>query len=219
MSGAPAKSSRPPIDGSRWHRLGARLQAALLALACAACATPAPVHFHSLVGPAHPSMREGLTPGRGPAMSLDPIRVPVAVDQPQWLIRLPDETLTLLEQERWAGPLRDEFRHALLDVLTHRYGAVDARTVGTGGSPWRVHIVITRFDAQPSSSWLESTWSIGKRDSETPTLRCETSVRETSDGGMPALAQAHRRAVMRLGDAIGEQLIALQRGEPGRCSG
>jgi len=36
---------------------------------------------------------------------------------------------------------------------------------------------------------------------------------------MPALAQAHRRAVMRLGDAIGEQLIALQRGEPGRCSG
>ena len=143
--------------------------------------------------------------------------MPVAVDQPQWLIRLPDDTLTLLEQERWASPLRDEFRHALLDILTHRYGAVDARTVGTGGSPWRVHVVITRFDAQPSGSWLESTWSIGPRNADTPTLRCETSVRETSDGGMAALAQAHRRAVTRLGDAIGEQLLALQRGEPARC--
>ena len=210
-----------PIDGAPggpslrgWF--GAARVALVLSI-CTACATPAPVHLHSLVGPEHPTPREGAAPGRGPAISLDPIRVPVAVDQPQWLIRLPDDTLTLLEQERWASPLRDEFRHALLDVLTHRYGAVDARTVGTGGSPWRVHVVITRFDAQPTSNWLESTWSIAQRGTDMPTLRCETSVRENSDGGMAALGQAHRRAVARLGDAIGTQLVALQRGESGRC--
>ena len=37
--------------------------------------------------------------------------------------------------------------------------------------------------------------------------------------GMAALAQAHRRAVARLGDEIGQQLQALQRGEGARCAG
>jgi uncharacterized lipoprotein YmbA len=199
---------------------GRRLGALLLALVCGGCAAPPAIHFHSLVAPTHPAPKEGLAPaGRGPAISLDPIRIPVAVDQPQWLLRLPDDSLTLLEEDRWASPLRDEFRQALIDILSHRYGAVDVRTIGSGSPPWRVHVVINRFELQPGEAWLESTWSLGQRNAETPALRCRSSFKESASGGMPALAQAQRRAVAQLGEAIGDQLLALHAGQPGRCPG
>ena len=195
-----------------------RLTTWLLALACGACATPPAIHFHSLVGSTHPTPKEGLAPsGAGPAIFLDPIRIPVAIDQPQWLLRMPDDTLTLLEQERWASPLRDEFRYALLDILTHRYGAIDVRAVAGGTAPWRIHVAITRFESQLGEAWLESTWSLGQRNAETPALRCQSSFRESAGGSTAALAQAQRRTVARLGDAIGDQMLALHRGEPGRC--
>ena len=195
-----------------------RLTTWLLALACGACATPPAIHFHSLVGSTHPTPKEGLAPsGAGPAIFLDPIRIPVAIDQPQWLLRMPDDTLTLLEQERWASPLRDEFRYALLDILTHRYGAIDVRAVAGGTAPWRIHVAITRFESQLGEAWLESTWSLGQRNAETPAVRCQSSFRESAGGSAAALAQAQRRTVARLGDAIGDQMLALHRGETGRC--
>ena len=194
------------------------LTAWLLALACGACAAPPAIHFHSLVGSTQPTPREGLGPsGAGPAIFLDPIRIPVAVDQPQWLLRMPDDTLALLEQERWASPLRDEFRHALLDILTHRYGAIDVRAVAGGTATWRIHVAVTRFESQLGEAWLESTWTLGRRNAETPALRCQSSFREGAGGSTAALAQAQRRTVAKLGDAIGDQMLALHRGEPGRC--
>jgi len=197
---------------------GRRLAIVLLSLICSACAAPPAVHFHSLVSPTHPTPKEGLGPvGSGPVVFLEPIRIPVAVDQPQWLLRLPDDTLTLLEQERWASPLRDEFRHALIDILSNRYGALDVRSGGSGAVVWRVYVGITRFELQPGEAWLESTWSLGPRNVETPVLRCKSSFRETSGGGNAALAQAQRRTVAKLGEAIGDQLLMLVRGEPGRC--
>ena len=207
-------SGRHAVRGALRRPLGAWL----LALVCAGCAAPPAVHFHSLVLPMHPAPKEGLAPvGRGPAIVLDPIRIPVAIDQPQWLLRLPDDTLTLLEQERWASPLRDEFRQALMEILRHRYGAVDVRTIGSGATAWRLHVTITRFELQPGEAWLESVWSLGRRDADTPALRCRSSFRESSAGGMPALGQAQRRAVEKLGDAIGEQLLAVNGGQAGRC--
>jgi uncharacterized protein len=191
---------------------------ALLALACAGCAAPAPVHFHTLLQAEPPAHREGApAPSNGPVIVLEPVKVPAQVDQPQWLIRLPDDTLAMLEQERWASPLRDELHQALLENLTRRFGAVDARSSAPGGALWRVRVEVTRFDSRPGEARLESIWVIAPRSLEAPVLRCTSSLRESAGAGMPALAEAHRRALARLGDAIGEQLLALQRGERAHC--
>lgn len=190
--------------------------ATLLALACVACAAP-PVHFHTLLAAERPAPREGVAPARGPAILLEPIRVPAQVDQPQWLVRLPDDTLALLEQERWASPVRDELHQALLEILTQRFGAVDARSALAGAPPLRIRVEVTRFELRPGEAWLESIWIVGPRNAEGAALRCVSSLRESAGAGMAALAQADRRAVARLGEAIGEQLMALQRGENGRC--
>ena len=80
--------------------------AALLALAACSASAP-PVRLHTLM-PAELAQRDPLA-GRTPLfIALEPIRVPAQVDQPQWLIRLPDESLAVLEQP-------DEFAEARFD--------------------------------------------------------------------------------------------------------
>ena len=190
-----------------------------LALLLAGCAAPPAVHYHTLLPAERPVPRDGAKPGAGaaPAFVLDPVDVPAQVDQPQWLVRLPDDTLALLEQERWASPLRDEIHQVLAEILTRRFGAVETRAVGPDAPFWRVRVAVTRFESMPGEARLAATWQLTARRPESPALRCLSEWREPAAGGMAALAEAHRRALAHLGDAIGEQLLALQRGEQGSC--
>ncbi len=107
------------------------------ALALIACGTPPVTHFHSLM-PAEIGARATTPAASGIVVVLEPIRVPAQVDQPQWLVQLPQGSAALLEQERWASPLRDEFRQALLEELIVGQGVVDARTQPGVVAPPRV---------------------------------------------------------------------------------
>lgn len=183
----------------------------LVLLALAACSASAPpVHLYSLM-PAEPAPRDASRPAM--AIALEPIRVPAQVDQPQWLVRLPDDSLASLEQERWASPLSDELRQALIDELARRYGAIEGRSPAAA-TVLRVGVELRRFDSIPGKeSRLEATWTIAVGSAATA-LRCEALLREPAAAGMPALAAAHRRAVVRLADAIGESLLSLRGAAP-----
>ncbi len=188
-------------------------------LALGACATPQAPRYHTLL-PAEapvPLAGAGVVTGTGPAIFLEPVRVPVQVDQPQWLVRMGDDSLALLEQERWASPLRDEFRLALREILARRFGAVETRSAAPGLPLWRVRVDVTRFESIPGEARLEATWSLTPRSAEAPALRCSATLHESAGPGMPALAAAHRRAVALLGEAIGKGLLALQQGTPTHC--
>lgn len=213
-----SKPDSNPVHGATRGRSWPRRWVALALLACAGCASPPPVHFHTLMGIERPLPRAGVPSALpGPAILLEAIKVPAQVDQPQWLVRLPDDTLALLEQERWASPLPEELHQALLEILTLRFGALDVRSPGAGVAQWRIRIEVTRFESWPGEARLESAWSLAPRGPDAPVLRCRSYFRESAGAGMAALAAAHRRAVARLGDAIGEELLALQRGERGSC--
>ena len=218
---------RRPLDSrSARCRLRLTLSAALLA-AMAACSTTTPVvHLHSLM-PGDATSADGARarpPSGAPlAVVLDPIRMPAQVDQPQWLVQLPDGTLASLEQERWASPLRDELRQAVLETLIVRYGAVELRHVaGAAASALRVDIDVRRFDSLPGrEARLEGSWTIAPA---TPTAmstvvaaHCEWSIREPAAGSVAMLAEAHRRAVSRLSDGVGAAMAAMRRGESPKC--
>ena len=162
----------------------------------------------------------GAAPRPGAAtipIGLEPIRIPAQVDQAQWLIRLPDEALAVLEQERWASPLRDEFQQALLEELIVGQGAIDARTQPAPGTVARVAIDVRRFDSLPGrEARIQGSWTITGSDARSGS-RCEWLIREPASGSFPALAAAHRRAVVRLGAAIGEALARMRRGEAASC--
>ncbi|MBV9890882.1 MAG: membrane integrity-associated transporter subunit PqiC, partial [Rhizobacter sp.] len=98
------------------------------AFALVACGTPPVTHFYSLMPGEVVQRAAGSRPAAGAVIALEPVRMPVQVDQPQWVVRLPDDSASVLEQERWTGALRDEFQAALLEELIAGHGAIDART-------------------------------------------------------------------------------------------
>ena len=145
-------------------------------------------------------------------------RVPAQVDQPQWLVQLGDDSMAVLEQERWASPLRDEFQQALLEELIVGQGSIDARTQpAPGAAASRVAIDVRRFDSLPGrEARIQGSWTITGSDARSNS-RCEWLIRESASGSFPALAAAHRRAVVRLGAAIGQALARMRRGEASGC--
>jgi len=139
--------------------------------------------------------------------------VPAAVDQPQWVVRLADGSLRVLEQERWVAPLRDEVRAALIAGLRARSATDDVRAAPGRDTPdWRVRVVLTRFDTTAGQGvGLEGYWTAAKPAGAAVALSCPIALREPAAADPLALAAAHRRAVDRLADRIGASLAS------GRC--
>ena len=185
-------------------------------LALAACGTPPPTHFHSLM-PTDIAALPGVPAASGVVVRLEPIRVPAQVDQAQWLVQLGDDSMAVLEQERWASPLRDELQQALMEELIVGQGAIDARTQPAPSAVARVAIDVRRFDSLPGrEARIQGSWTITGSDARNAS-RCEWLIRETAPGSFTALAAAHRRAVSRLGAAIGQALARMRRGEAANC--
>lgn len=140
------------------------------------------------------------------------VTVPAQVDQPQWVVRLPDESLRLLEQERWVAPLADEIQAAFGDALARRLGAPGLAKPASGKN-WRVRIDVQRLDSAPSLlAALVVDWSIAPAGGAAPELRCRDTVRQTVSAGIPALAAAHRDAVVQIAQRLGTALQSLDGG-------
>ena len=213
-------------------RLGTPLVLGLALLVLAACAAAPVLRFHSLL----PVDVPAALPNPGPPLRLvvAPVRLPSAIDQPQWLVRRADNSLQLLEQDRWASPLADEVRAALREGLFARWAVVDgnlaplapgaaaAAPLADGAAPpWRLVLEVLRLEAWPGrETLLEAQWSLLPPQRTTGTAQCRFRLREPVAGDdSQALAEAHRRAVARLADDIGRQLRLMHSGGSAACAG
>src|SRR5664279_1935015 len=126
----PIRRSLRPAEARMMRRLPSsrrldfcrRASAGALSALLAACGSAPVTHWHSLMPEAVPAAGAiAPAPAKEPiVVELEAVRLPTQVDQPQWLVRLPDGSLAVLEQERWASSLRDELRDALLETLIVR---------------------------------------------------------------------------------------------------
>lgn len=184
------------------------------ALVLASCSSVAPPRFHSLL----PSARAVSTPpsGVGPAWQMPPVTIPAQVDQPQFVVRRADDTLAVLEQERWIAPLQDEIRAALVEHLTARVGSPGARPA-QGRKDWRVVIDVSRFDSTPGRASQVVEWALLAGAGESAALRCRSRFEQPVDAGMAALAAGHRQNLERLGASIALGLTTLDAGQKAGC--
>ena len=134
-------------------------------------------------------------------------------------MRLPDGSLAALEQERWASPLGDEFRQALLEELVARAHVVEGRPVAPGAAPpVRVGIDVRRFDSLLGrEARIEGSWTLSPARPRPRRFAASGCIGSRRPAGLPELAAAHRRALVRLADAIGDALLALRRGSTPAC--
>ncbi|WP_418316810.1 PqiC family protein [Piscinibacter sakaiensis] len=203
-----------PTPSSRRSALALLCGTALLAVGCAS--SPPAVRFHSLLGSdAGPVVTSEVAAVGAPLrLVVAPVGIPPAVDQPQWLVRRADDTLQMLEQDRWAAPLADELRAALQSRLAARWGVVDGslpRQAEADDRPaWRLVVDVQRIDARPgSNTLLDARWSLLPPQRGAAAQPCSTRIVEPVQGsGTVPIAAAYRRSVARLADQIGASLRA-----------
>lgn len=187
-------------------------------LLLAACSSPKPPErFHTLL----PAQAAASAPAASPVyVDVLPVGVPPQVDHAQWVVRQGDDSLLMLEQDRWAAPLADELRGAIAERLASQWGAVDIRGVALPQpSIWRVRVYVQRFESMPGrEARIESVWSVSGTQRGAATLVCRSArVEPVSGADVSSLAAAHRRAVTALADEIGRRLRAMQAGQPVAC--
>jgi|KBSSwiStaDraftv2_1062776.scaffolds.fasta_scaffold76450_3 uncharacterized lipoprotein YmbA len=195
-----------------------RLAAALAILAGCSTTSP-PTHYHSLVAALPPS---GAGAHALPAPSLQvqvlPVQVPTQVNVPQLVVRNADDSLSVLEYERWIGPLSDEIRDAVALRIERALAQEAPAPQPPADHIWRVRIDVQRFDSMLGrAASMQVQWSL-RATGGGPALRCHASYEQPVAAGVTALAAGHRALVERLGDVIGQALKASAAGATPSCA-
>lgn len=174
----------------------------------AACAGSAPARFYTLMPVNEPVAARGTLSDAAKVIMLGPVTVPAALDQPQWVVTKSGHEVEVLEQHRWAAPLKDEITAALTARLSHlvRDATVAAYAQSASLDPSaRILVDVSRFELRPGESVVfEALWTI-KADKERTARRGHTSLAiPVAAGDHAALAAAQSRAL----DALAQDLAA-----------
>jgi len=181
---------------------------AMLVLALGACSSTPPTRLHTLLPAEAAAAAAPAALPVNPAWELLPVTIPVAVSQPQMVVRLADDTLAALEQDRWIAPLADELRAAVAQRI------VRANLAPGATPPWRIEIEVQRFEAIVGrSARIDAQWALAQAGNPVA-LRCGASFEQPVGAGIPALAAGHRAVAALLGDAVAASLRAALAGAP-----
>ena len=121
---ARARGADEGVRGAFGLRGACAVVAAALLLGCA---TPPAARFHSLLPGAAGETRAASAEATSIGWELLPIAIPAQVDRPQLVVRAADDTIVVLEHERWIAPLADEMHAAISERLAQRFGPAHPR--------------------------------------------------------------------------------------------
>lgn len=192
------------------------------ALGLAACGSPAPIHFYTLLPP--PGDAQATHAASPFLIEVLPVGLPEHLDQQPLVVRQAGSgAVAVLDGERWVGPLGDEVRSALSAHLSEQLGTQDISGLAspTGEQVLRVKVQIRRMDAWPGRQvQLEAGWSLGfARDSGKARLVCAGRfVVPASSDGYPALVQAQQHAVGALAQRIAHDARNWSESRQAQCA-
>lgn len=203
-------------------RLGYRILALGSAVALGACAS-APLHYYTLVPPAGgyaPTATQAAIAPQQAAFRFEllPVGVPAQVDQPQLVVRSGDQSMQVLEGERWIAPLADEVRGALSADLARTLHTQDVTGLPAGDSPvLRIKVDVRRFDSAPGNyALIDAAWSLRSLNGG-QSLSCTTQVTTQVGAGYEALVQGHQQLLAQLADRIALAAGPFAAGQASTC--
>jgi uncharacterized lipoprotein YmbA len=182
------------------------LRKLVLVLVLGGCSSPLE-HFYVLrdttaaAAPAH-TFRGTLVVG--------PIVLPDVVDRPQLVLLAAPERVTVLEQQRWAEPLRVGMARLMAAQLGRLLGSTSVSSTDDvlGRPDFRVALDVRRLETDPGRAvTLEALWTVRGNDDR---RNGHTLVQEPIHGtSYEAIVAAHARALDAVSRAITEALAAM----------
>lgn len=174
-------------------------------LGLAACVS-APTHYYTLV----PSANDAKAVS-APAFQFEmqPVLIPVQVDQPQVVVRLNSGALSILETERWSAPLADEFHDALASQMELRLGTrnLEGLPKALGRPVISLQTDVRRFDSVPGQyALIDVIWSLSWRMGSEPrrSLTCSSTLRQPAGVQVQDVIMAHQHLIAQLSAVVAE---------------
>jgi uncharacterized lipoprotein YmbA len=169
--------------------------ACLALLLATACGSPPKERYYALSA-------EASAPAAGASaigIAVGPVTVPEMVDQPQMVVQVAANQVTVYEFQRWASPLKIEIARVIAGNLAQELGTarVWAYAQTTLANPdYQVLVDVQRFDSVLGEAvTIDVLWSIRRAAGGAPKIG-RSSVREAVFGaGFDALVAAHSRAL------------------------
>jgi uncharacterized lipoprotein YmbA len=156
------------------------LAGAVAALLLAACAAPAE-HWYAL----EPTAPAAQSPPDRPLVGVGPVTVPEFVDRPQLVLREGEYRVNILEQERWAEPLKISLGRLFAGELTGRVADrrfISAPPAALGAPQARLAITVTRIDITRAGVDMAAHWVYRTADSARPPREGDGAVHEDARG-------------------------------------
>jgi hypothetical protein len=186
-----------------------RIAAALLLAALAGCAS-APVEQHYVLSPVAGAAR-GSLPDVPIAVAM--ARVTEAVDRPQLVVSASENRVRILEQQRWAEPLKSGIPRVVAANLgqllgTSRVSAYPNALASDTGL--RIGLDVKRFESRPGEGVnVEIDWTV-RRGSGEPRLGRSVVSERVSGADYEALVAAHSRALATVSGEIAQAILAAR---------
>ena len=206
MSAAATSLSR----GSGAAQAGRAMLVAGLLVLLAGCASTPGENLYTLSAVA-PQSTDGAKQDSGLVVLVEPVAVPELVDRPQFVLSAGDSRVSLLEQQRWAEPLKAQIARIVALNLGRLLGSARVSTkllAGGGDAGYRVNLDVQRFESRPGDAVsLEVLWTV-RRGAAPEVTSGRSNVREPIGApGYDALVAAHDRALA----AISREIAAAIR--------
>lgn len=187
-----------------------RMVITLLCAALAACAGAPRDYFYTLSADAPTARTQPVADlPEDVHIAMGRIVLPELVDRPQFVIRLDSHQVTLLEQRRWAEPLKLQITRVIADNLAYLLAApVSAFLQDEEGRHYRVALAVQDFDSSMDEVKVEIAWSIRRNDNGLA-RNGRSRVQEQVAGGYDGIVAAHSRALAEVSRDIAAAIAAM----------
>jgi uncharacterized protein len=194
-----------------------RFALAWFASVCVGC-TSAPVRYYTLTPPHDKTSPASETT---PAIDVRVVHIPPQLNRSELMVRTGPSEVTLLENERWASPVKDEIKDALRLELQRRLGSA------TGLRPTfaklTLDIDVQHLEAELGRyTLLEASWSatlsaVGRRSNGATATICTFQADEKTHAGYAGIVEGHQREIAAFADAIVAALTSAASGMDVSC--
>jgi uncharacterized lipoprotein YmbA len=169
---------------------------------CVGC-TSAPVRYYTLTPPPDKTL-----PASKISLAIDVrvVHTPPQLNRSELMVRTGPAEVTLLENERWASPVKDEIKDALRLELQRRLGGM------TGLPPaftrLTLDIDVQHLEAELGRyallavSWTASLSTTGPQSNGARSTTCTFQADEKIHTGYPGIIEGYQREIAALADAV-----------------
>jgi uncharacterized lipoprotein YmbA len=180
--------------------------------------TSAPVRYYTLTPPPDKTL-----PASETTLAIDVrvVHTPPQLNRSELMVRTGPTEMTLLENERWASPVKDEIKDAVRLELQRRLSGMSG--MRPDFTKLTLDLDVQHLEAELGRyALLEASWSAtlsatGQRSNGARATTCSFRAEETIHTGYAGIAEGYQREIAALADAIVAVLTSPANGIDASC--